>query len=175
LAAVLAGCGNPQQVIQSGTVGSNGQIGDVLLRNVYVESPSADGYPAGSDATVRLTLLNQASQPDALTGVTSDVATRADIRADTDCDGTAETLPSLALPARIDLTSPPNGPGPNEARYFVRLADLRIGILQGGSVPITFTFRNAGSITLPTPVGNITPAPRPSTTAPTPCAAASRT
>jgi hypothetical protein len=39
LAALLAACGDPQQVIQSGTTGTNAQIGDILLRNVYVDEP----------------------------------------------------------------------------------------------------------------------------------------
>ncbi|HEY6749013.1 MAG TPA: copper chaperone PCu(A)C [Mycobacteriales bacterium] len=166
---LLAGCGAPQQVIQSGTGGSNGQIGHVLLRNVYIENPPVTGYPAGSDVTVRLTLLNQADRPDALTGVTSDVAADAEIQADADCDGTAETVPSLALPAQLGLSSPPNRAGPNRAGYSVRLTDLRVGIVQGGSVPITFTFRRAGSITLPTPVDSIGGPQRSGTPPATPC------
>jgi copper(I)-binding protein len=152
VAALLAGCAQPQQVIQSGTVGANSQVGDVLLRNVYIENPTGTGYPGGSDATVRLTIINQASRPDALTTVTTDVAARVVILADTDCDGTPETLPRLELPARIDLSSPPNAPGPTDAGYFLRLLDLKVGILQGTSVPITFVFSRAGSVTLLTPV-----------------------
>lgn len=155
-AVVLAGCGHSQQVSQSGTVGANAQVGDVLLRNVRVADAPSRGLLGGSDATVRLTLINQAGQPDALTGITSDVATRVEIRSDTDCDGTAETLARLALPARTDGSSPPNAPRPTDARYFLSLVDLRVGILAGGIVPITFTFQNAGSITVPTPVA-ITP------------------
>jgi copper(I)-binding protein len=151
-AAVLAGCGQPQQVSQSGTVGANAQVGDVLLRNVRIADAPPQGLLGGRDATVRLTLINQAGQPDALTGITSDVATRVEIRSDTDCDGTAETLGRLALPARTDRSSPPDAPGPTDARYFLSLVDLRVGILAGGMVPITFTFQNAGSITIPTPV-----------------------
>jgi copper(I)-binding protein len=151
-ATLLAGCGRPQQVLQSGTVGANSQVGDVLLRNVYVENPAGTGYPGGGDATVRLTIINQAGRPDALTAVSSDVATRVEILADTDRDGTAETLPRLDLPARTDLPSPPNAPGPTHADYFLRMLDLKVGILQGTSVPITFVFRHAGSVTLPTPV-----------------------
>ena len=149
--ALLSACGHPQEVIQSGTVGSNAQVGDVLLRNVYVEDPPQESYPGGSDATVRLTLINQAGRPDTLTAVSTDVADHVEIVVG--CDGTPRTVSSLDLPARIDAASPPNRPGPNDAGYALRLVDLRTGILQGGSVPIEFTFRNAGSITLPTPVG----------------------
>jgi copper(I)-binding protein len=173
VAALLAGCGQLQQVTQSGTVGASGQVGAVLLRDVYVERPPSNIYPGGSNATLRLTLINQASQPDALTSATTDVAARVEILADTGCDGTTETLPRLDLPARVDLTSSPNAPGPTHAQYFLRLIDLKIGILQGGSVSITFTFSRAGTVTLPAPVGGITTHPA-GTATPTPCASPSR-
>jgi copper(I)-binding protein len=149
---LLSACGHPQEVLQSGTIGANAQVGDVLLRNVYVENPAQAGYPGGSNAIVRLTLVNRASRPDTLTDVTTDAAQRVEILADPDCDGTAETLSSLRLPARVDTSSPSNGPGPNDTGYGLRLVDLRTGLLQGGIVPILFTFQHAGSITIPTPI-----------------------
>jgi copper(I)-binding protein len=161
-AAVLAGCGQPQQVRQSG---ATGQVGDVLLRNVYIENPTGTSYPGGSDATVRLTIINRASQPDALTAITTDVAARVVILAGTDCAGAGETLPRLDLPPRVDLPSPPNAPGPTDAGYLLRMLDLKVGILQGTSVPITFVFRRAGSVTLPTPVGGATGAAAPAAAA----------
>jgi copper(I)-binding protein len=150
--AVLAGCGHPQEVLQSGTVGTNAQIGAILLRNVYVENPMRNGYRSAGDATVRLTLINQADRPDTLTAVTSDVATRVEILLGSGCQSTQHTVASLELPARVDVSSPPNRPGPTEAAYALRLVDLRVGILQGATVPISFRFARAGTITLPTPV-----------------------
>ena len=90
------------------------------------------------DATVRLTLVNQAGRPDALTAVASDVAGKVEMLADASCNQTA----------RIEL---PAGPS---AQYTIRLSDLRIGLVRGGNVPITFTFANAGTITVPTPIGS---------------------
>lgn len=154
---VLAACGQPQEAVRSAAIGADAHVGGVLLRDVHVDSPTRTGHPDRSDATVGLTLVNQAARPDALTGVSTDVATRVDILAGTGCD-TAKTLPVLNLPVG---TSAPGGSG-----YHLRLVDLRVGILRGGNIPITFTFRHAGSITVPTPVdsgagpaGTSTPCP----------------
>jgi periplasmic copper chaperone A len=142
-AVLVAGCGNSQPAVtQPGTIGANAKVGQVLLRDVEVTT----GITGPSrDATVRLTLVNQAGQPDALTAVASDVAGRVEMFANTGCTATA---------ARLAL--PPAGPS---AQYTIRLRDLRIGLVRGGNVPITFTFANAGTITVPTPIGSDTAAP----------------
>jgi copper(I)-binding protein len=115
--------------------------GEVLLRDVEVTTGITG---ASRDATVRLTLVNQAGEPDALTAVASDVAGRMEMFANTDCTATTARL---ALP-----------PGAS-AQYTIRLTDLRIGLVRGGNVPITFTFTNAGSITVPTPIDGGTAIP----------------
>lgn len=149
---LLTGCGDPQQVIQSGTTGANAQVGDILLRNVYLDEPPNPSYPTGSDPTVLLVLINQGRQPDTLTRITTPVATTVEIHWDRGCDGTAETLPRLELPAHIDLTSPPNARSPGRADYFLRLIETTKPVLAGSAVPLTFTFTHAGSITMSAPV-----------------------
>ena len=42
---------------------------------------------------------------------------------------------------------------------MIRLSDLRAGLVRGGNVPITFTFANAGMITVPAPVDSDTALP----------------
>ena len=144
-AALLAGCSKSTQ--DRPELGANVKVGDVLLGDVRVVEPLASANASDRTPTVLLTLANQGDQPDSLTGVTTDVATRVEIRADPHCDGTGQTLNHLQLPAVADRTSPPA-----ERGYFLRLVDLRVGILPGGIVPITFTFTHAGSITIPVPV-----------------------
>jgi copper(I)-binding protein len=142
-AALLAGCGNQQAgaTTQPTTSGANAQVGQVLLRDVQVTTGTTD---PNRDATVRLTLVNKAGQPDALTAVASDVAGRVEILADSGC---SRSTARLALPA-----------GPS-AQYLIRLSDLRTGLVRGGNVPITFTFANAGTITVPAPVDSDTVLP----------------
>jgi periplasmic copper chaperone A len=143
IAVLATGCGNTQPAASSqpASMGANAQVGQVLLRDVQVTTGTTD---LGRDATVRLTLVNQAGTPDALTAVGSDVAGRAEMLADSAC---SRSTVRLAVPA-----------GPS-AQYLIRLSDLRIGLVRGGNVPITFTFANAGTITVPTPVGSDTALP----------------
>ena len=150
--ALLAACGSPQEVIQSGTTGTNARVGDVLLRNVHLESPPRAGYPPGSDPRVVLTLVNQGTRPDTLSRVETPAARQVKIQWDRDCDGTAETLPRLRLPARIDTTSPPSAPGPTDSGYFLRLVDLTRTVRGGATVPLTFVFESAGNVTVDTKV-----------------------
>jgi copper(I)-binding protein len=141
-AVLVAGCGNSQPAATAvpASMGANAQVGQVLLRGVEVTTGTAN---PNSEATVRLTLVNQASQPDALTAVASDVAGRVEMLADGGCGQTSR----LALPA-----------GPS-AQHTIRLSDLRIGLVRGGNVPITFTFANAGTITVPAPIDSVTTLP----------------
>jgi copper(I)-binding protein len=147
-ALLLSGCGDPQEVIQSGTTGTNAQVGDILLRNVYVDEPPDPAYEPGADPRVVLTLVNQGDRPDTLVRVTTPVARAVEIRWDRDCDGAAELLPQLPVPAEVDLPSPPNAPGPLQSGYHLRLVDLTQEVLAGASVPLTFTFTDAGTTTV---------------------------
>jgi copper(I)-binding protein len=135
-AMLAAGCGYSHSLASTSattSTGANAQVGQVQLRDVQVNTGVTD---VNRDATVRLTLVNQAGQPDALTAVASDVAGRVEMFADASCTQTGR----VTLPA-----------GPS-AQYTIRLSDLRIGLVRGGNVPITFTFANAGTITVPTPI-----------------------
>lgn len=145
---LAAGCGDPQQVIQAGTTGTNAQVGDILLRNVYIDEPADPAYESGADPRAILTLVNQGRRPDTLTRVTTPVASTVEIRWDRGCDGVAEVLPRLPLPAKTDHTSPPNAPGPTRSGYFLRLVDLTETVYAGSSVPLTFTFTDAGTTTI---------------------------
>ena len=142
-AALLAGCGNqqPGASTQPTTMGASAQVGQVQLRDVQVMTGTTD---PNHDATVRLTLVNNAGKPDALTAVSSDVAGRVQMLADAAC---SRSTARLALPA-----------GPS-AQYMIRLNDLKAGLVRGGNVPITFTFANAGTITVPAPVDSDTALP----------------
>lgn len=84
---VLASCGEPQRVLQSGTVGANGEVGDVLLRNIHMTPPGGDGYEQGDNAIVQFAVFNRAGEADALVDVRSDAAKDIVMHWDTQCDG----------------------------------------------------------------------------------------
>jgi len=156
LTAALTGCGDPQQVVASGAIGAEGRSGDILLRGVRVAAPPQPQYPAGAEADVWLTLLNEGRQPDTLTGVSSPDARSVDIRSDDDCDGTATTVSTLTLPPAITLPGPAYSDNPATTRpfeaYSLRLVNLTREVLAGTTVSLTFEFQRAPAVTLKVPV-----------------------
>ncbi len=130
----------------------NASVGEVLLRDVSIDEPSDTLYAAGETARLRLTLINEAEQPDALISVTSPAASQAQLIVDRDCDGSAEVTGRIPMPAQPVLRTPsvttPDGP---EVDYRVDLL-LDEPVRSGLTVPVTFTFQRAGSTTVQVPV-----------------------
>ncbi|MEH1127165.1 copper chaperone PCu(A)C [Micromonospora sp. CPCC 206061] len=146
--AAAPGCvSDPQDVVQAGVMGANAEVGDIRLLSVYVEAPTAPAYPAGADARVWLTLLNQGTTPDALTGVTTPAADRVEIRWDQNCDGVYQAVPQLALqptqPPRASTTGVP----PFDA-YHLRVVGFQDPVLAGSAIELTFAFQKAGTVTV---------------------------
>jgi copper(I)-binding protein len=144
VAPVLVSCGEPQRELESGTMGSNGQVGDVVLRNVMVEAPPNHAWRPGDDATVRLTLLSRADRADALVGVRTDAATGVELWADRDCDGVGEQVDRIEVPAEGAVDQP----GGVDSAYHLRIVGFTRDVLAGTTVPLTFLFEHAGETTL---------------------------
>lgn len=139
--------------IPSGTVnGVNGQVGEVLLRDVSFDEPPDRSYDSGDVVRLRFTVFNQAERPDALLGVQTPVASRTTLLYDRDCDGDTEQIDRLQLEGQADVRTPaPGRPDGRERRPHVEVL-LEKRLLAGEIAPVTFRFRNAGSTTLQVPV-----------------------
>ena len=141
---VSTSCGEPQEVHGSGTRGTNAEVGDVALRNVFVRAPGDGTYQRGEDAVVRLAMFSRSERPDALLGVRTRSADQVELRSDTDCDGTAETVPRVAVPAGGAVDEP----GSVDPAYYLRVVDFSEEVLAGTTVPLTFIFEDAGEVTV---------------------------
>ncbi|PSL57394.1 copper(I)-binding protein [Saccharothrix carnea] len=141
---VSTSCGEPQQVHGNGTVGANAEVGDVVLRNVFVRAPGDGAYQRGEDAVVRLAMFSRSDRPDALLGVRTRSADQVELRSDTDCDGTAETVPRVAVPADRAV----DRPGSVDPAYQLHVVDFSEEVRAGTTVPLTFIFEDAGEITV---------------------------
>jgi hypothetical protein len=156
--------GDQPAPFQESVMGANAQAGAILLRSVHVEAPPHPSYQPGDDAVLWFTLLNQGQRQDTLTSLTSTAAASAEIRWDDDCDGTAQTVPALPLqPDFPGLTEASGGVPPFDS-YYGRLVDFKQPVLAGTTVPVTFTFADAGQVTVEALVQPST-APRPAPTA----------
>jgi periplasmic copper chaperone A len=149
-ALVLVGC-SAGQITQtdhqlSAVDGASGAVGNTIaLRNVFIPfPPNQNGtYPAGSTVPVILTVINQDTSPDQLIGVSSPAASQAVV------------LGTTQIPPGTTVTSTAGGGVPTSPLVVGELRVLlttKQPLRAGLNTPLTFQFRNAGSITLPTPM-----------------------
>jgi len=114
--------------------GANGVIGDLTVLNARLAPVTGEGYPAGSNARVLLYISNDSINPDTLSGVSTSAAQSVKIT------GSAE-VPGQSL---VDFATDTGGKvvvtGLLEEQYY------------GVSIPMTFSFKNAGSLTLNIPI-----------------------
>ncbi|WP_274534365.1 copper chaperone PCu(A)C [Saccharothrix sp. CB00851] len=97
----------------------------------------------------QLTLLTGADRPDSLLGVRTDSGAQVELMADRDCDGTSERVDHIRLPAGGAAET---GSGGVDAAYHLRIVDFTREVPAGTTVPLTFTFAEAGQTTLDVPV-----------------------
>ncbi len=136
----LAGCGAGQYAqsvnVQAAMLGANGQVGDLSTLNVRLAPIEQEKYPAGSDARVLLYLSNDGINPDTLTSVSSPAAQSVQITGD-------PVIPGQTL---VDLSG--------DSGRQITLSGLVQDLYYGVSIPMTFSFANAGNLTINVPIEN---------------------
>lgn len=145
--AALAGCGGgPRPNDDLGVLGDNGREGDVEVLNVHLEPPADDRYVPGDDVVVRFTMVNGGDESDALTALNVPGARDAVIYWDAACDGTAEPVDSVPLPD--GTTGVDVGPADEQRHqpYYAVVQGLRDLQVAGSTLPMTFTFAQAGAV-----------------------------
>ena len=143
-ALALSGCAAGQIAQTADQVaaidGANADAGEIGIRNVLLAEPTeTNGYAAGTDARVLLIVSNIGLNADTLTAVSSSVAESATIEG-TAGGGTAE-VPAQTL---VDMST--------EEGAQISLDGLTRDVFFGESIPVTFTFAQAGSMTVNVPV-----------------------
>ena len=164
LIPAVAGCeaGNnaPTLEFHQAAGGAYTTFNGISISNAFVlGAPNGSSVPAGSSASLFVSLFNGGAGDDQLTSVSaSDYATTVLVTGGT-----------VSLPANgeVNLT----GPQPS-----VVLSGLTKPLAGGGSIPVTFDFAHAGSVTLQVPVEpdsfyystySAPPTPAPTTASPT--------
>lgn len=142
--------------------GQSADLGSMQIRDAYLGAPALGVYGLGTDARLYLTIVNQGARPDALSAVSSTAASSVTLASDTTAPatpavdptatvGTAPGLPApgVSLPLQIPVVAPvqlePSG-------QYLLLQGLKRRLFAAAYAPVTFTFDNAGSITLDVPV-----------------------
>ncbi len=137
VALTLTGCAAGQISQTANQVaaidGGNGQIQKIsVLDALFPQAPSNAGYAAGASVPLMFSVSNDGIDIDTLTGVSSPAAAGA-------------TLPKAVTLAPQWLTS-------FSTANQVVLTGLKAPLPYGKSVPVTFSFRSAGSLTINVPI-----------------------
>jgi copper(I)-binding protein len=113
--------------------GANGTVGQIGVRNALLATPTGAAYPKGASVPLWIWLSNAGVQNDRLTSVTTPAATAVQING-------AVTLTGNSL---LDLTG---------SNAKLTLTGLTATLGFGTSVPVTFVFATAGSLTINVPI-----------------------
>jgi copper(I)-binding protein len=143
------------QVTQTATqerdkVGAMAQVGNLTIRAVEFASPGEDGYARGDDANLQLAVVNTGTEDDTLVDVSGEGF--GDVEFDTGSTATGSGSSSGSAPSEgIEI--------PADSAVFVgadelgvTLTDLDEELRTGQYLELTFTFENAGEVTLPVTV-----------------------
>jgi copper(I)-binding protein len=153
LSPVALGACSAGQVAQTAEqnrdkAGGMTSVGDLSLRAVEMPYPTGGVYPEGSSARLLAAVTSSAETDDTLVRIEGDQFESVEVVDPEAADEPATNSGSL------DLTVPAegilylgNGTGPS-----VTLVGLTDDIGVGQSVNVTFTFEQAGSVTIPVPV-----------------------
>ncbi|PKW13886.1 copper chaperone PCu(A)C [Saccharopolyspora spinosa] len=147
----LAGC-SAGQVTETDTQvaavnGGSGDLKQIAIRNATFTFPTSDAsYPAGSSAPIQLVLINEGPN-DKLVQVTSPYAASATL------GGITEVPSRTALHAVGQSAAVQQGETPADREVQITLNGFKQDITPGVTVPVTFVFEKAGSVTVQVPIG----------------------
>jgi copper(I)-binding protein len=135
IAGCEAGNGAPTLMFHAASAGAQTVVNGIRITNVFVlGAPSGSTLPAGSSASLFLSLFNDGATDDTLQGISA--AGAASVTLD---GGTVAVPPEIP----VNLT----GPQPSAV-----LNNLSAPLPSGGYVKVTLQFTNAGPVTLQVPV-----------------------
>jgi copper(I)-binding protein len=170
---VLSAC-SAGQVTQTATqnrdkTGAQAQVGDISLRQVELLHPLGGTYQRGDDADLQAAIINGGTTADTLVRVDGDAFDSAVIQSagtgtatsttsgatSTSAAGTTAS-PSTSTPSRGSTQGIEILPGSTVFvggnDFNVTLINLHEDLTTGQYIDVTFTFENAGSVTVPVSV-----------------------
>jgi len=134
----LSGCAAgkySQTAVQVAAIdGANATVGDIAVLNARLAPTEGEDYPAGSDARLLLWISNDGLDADSLSGVSTTAAESVRIGGDPTLQGQTLTDFSTEAGTRLTVT------GFLQDQYY------------GVSIPVTFSFANAGTVTVNVPI-----------------------
>jgi copper(I)-binding protein len=138
------------QVTQTATqerdkVGAMGQVGELTIRQVEFLSPREGFYERGDDAELQLAIVNSGLEADTLVDVSGEGF--GDVEFDNGTTGGSGSSSGDGIEIPADSPTFVDGEG-----LGITLTDLDEALTAGQYLELTFTFENAGEITIPVTV-----------------------
>lgn len=156
-ALAIAGCG-AGQITQTANQepavnGAHAQVQTMSIRDASVVFPDNPqrAYAEGATAPLKLSIINQGNRDDELVSVTSAAASNVGAQ------GSNRVVAGRTLVVGPAGTAGPGGPGEKAkgrtGRASITLNGLTRDIRPGQVINVTFTFRDAGAVTVEMPIG----------------------
>ena len=147
----VSGCGTGQMSQTAAQIsavnGVSAEQGAVLIRDARIAYPAKPVggtlYGPGADAPVEVSLINTAIAADRLVRVSSPISPNVTIT------GNPAMPQNVTLMAKVEAEG---GVSPGSQPLGLQLTKLTAPIRTGLTVPLTFTFAKAGSVTVAVPV-----------------------
>jgi copper(I)-binding protein len=124
-------------------VGAMAEVGQINLRAVEFASPRGGVYENGDDVELRMAIVNESQEDDALVDISGEGFGEVEID-----DGSATSSGSGSGADEIEIPA-------DDVVYIdgedltVTLTDIDESLTTGQSLELTFTFENAGEVTVP--------------------------
>ena len=142
LAACSAGQVTQTAAQERDKVGAMGQVGELTIRQVEFLSPREGFYDSGDDAELQMAVVNTGEEADTLVEISGEGFGEAEFD-----DGSSGSSSGRGIEIPGDSTTYIGSDG-----LTVTLTDLDDRLTVGQYLRLTFTFENAGEITLPVSV-----------------------
>ncbi|NHD18363.1 copper chaperone PCu(A)C [Actinopolyspora sp. BKK1] len=164
----LSGCATGQQAETSQQVaaiaGASADAESMAVRNATLGFPEETNgkavYEKGSSAPVDAVLVNGSEQSDQLVRVSSSYAQSTEITGTKTIPGNQRLYAVEEQGGSSDQLTAAEAANDERETVRISLNGLSQDIYPGTTIPVRFTFAEAGSVTLQVPIGN-SPNPRP--------------
>jgi copper(I)-binding protein len=123
-------------------VGAMAEVGQIKLRAVELAAPRGGLYDDGDDVELNLSIVNESQEDDALTDISGEGFGEVEIDDDSATSSGSGGADEIEIPA----DSAVHVDGEN---LTITLTDLDESLTTGQSLELTFTFENAGEVTVP--------------------------
>ena len=126
-------------------VGAMAEVGEIKLRAVEFAYPRGGAYDDGDDAELTMAIVNAGSEDDALVDISGEGFGDVEIDDSATSSGGSGSSSEIEIPAGQVVYV-------DGEDLSISLADLDEPLTTGQSLELTFTFDNAGDVTVPVTV-----------------------